>query len=237
MVNKAVCKRISSMLSLYIDNKVTYQQRAFIEDHLANCEECHKKYLYLKSLIKDLKASYKQVLELAVKKQQQKLFSIREHEKFLENVSPYVDNELEPKECFEFRKYLMKSKNAQKELKSVYILQKELRHSFEKTKVNVKNNRMSDTITKNVMNELRKDHTFWEKSVIIEHVFSQKTLKIAILSGLILLGGFEFEQMYKQSKAPSARPPVVKQQEKLLPIEKKAENIIQKTLPYKKISP
>ena len=44
MVNKDVCKRISSMLSLYIDNRVTYPQRAFIEEHLSTCKECYKKY-------------------------------------------------------------------------------------------------------------------------------------------------------------------------------------------------
>ena len=108
MSNKIICKKIASMLSLYIDNKVSLQESSFIEEHLSNCKECQKKYLYLKSLIKDLKASYKQVLELTMKKQQQKLFKIREHEKFLENISPYVDNELDAKECFEFRKYLIK---------------------------------------------------------------------------------------------------------------------------------
>lgn len=240
MVNKAVCKRISSMLSLYIDNKVTYQQRAYIEDHLANCEECQKKYLYLKSLIKDLKASYKQVLELAVKKQQQKVFSIREHEKFMENVSPYVDNELEAKECFEFRKYLMKSKNAQKELKSIYILQKHMRHSYEKTKSTAKNVKIIDTITKNVINELRNKQTFWEKSRIREYVFSQKTLKIAILSGLVLLGGFEFDQLYKQSKEPSVPIKLEssqKKQEILFPNEKKVQNFPSDTSLEEKINP
>ena len=55
MDNKTICKKIASMLSLYIDNRVTYQERAFIEEHISNCEECYKKYIYLKSLIKDLK--------------------------------------------------------------------------------------------------------------------------------------------------------------------------------------
>lgn len=194
MENKAVCRKISSMLSLYIDNRVTYQQRAFIEDHLANCKECYKKYIYLKSLIKDLKDSYKQVLELAVKKQKQRTFSIREHEKFLDNLSPYVDNELEAKECFEFRKYLMKSKNAQRELKNVYILQKEMRQSFDKTKKS-----LDTDISRKVINEIREKTTFWHSERIAEMFLSPKALKIAILSGLVLLGGYEFDQLYKQS--------------------------------------
>lgn len=134
MFNKSVCRKVSSMLSLYIDNKLSVHDYAFIDEHLSQCDECYKKYLYLKSLIKSLKDSYKQVVELAQKKQKQATFSIREHEKFLDNLSPYVDNELDAQECFEFRKYLMKSKIAQRELKNTYILQKEMRMSFDRAK-------------------------------------------------------------------------------------------------------
>ena len=134
--NKAICKKVSSMLSLYIDDKLDYQEYLFIEEHLTNCNECYKKYLYLKSLIKNLKDSYKQILELAAKKQKQKTFSIREHENFLRQISPYVDNELDAQDCFEFRKYLMKSKSAQKELKNTYIIQKEMKKAFDAPKKN-----------------------------------------------------------------------------------------------------
>ena len=220
MENKAVCRKVSSMLSLYIDNRVTYPQRAFIEDHIANCKECYTKYLYLKSLIKDLKDSYKQVLELSVKKQKQKTFNIREHEKFLENLSPYVDNELEAKECFEFRKYLMKSKNAQRELKNVYILQKELRLSFDKTKKNI-----TTDLSRRVMDTIKEKNELRYKEKIREIFLSQKTLKIAILSGLILLGGYEFDQLYKQSKTPAKQEQTMTQEEKAEHL-KKAQSLI-----------
>ena len=74
MDNKIVCKRVSSMLSLYIDNKVTEHEKAFIEAHLSVCESCYNKYVYLKSLIKSLKDSYRQIMELSQKKQEQNNF-------------------------------------------------------------------------------------------------------------------------------------------------------------------
>lgn len=206
MINKSVCKRVSSMLSLYIDNRVTYQQRAFIEDHLSICKECHTKYLYLKSLIKDLKASYKQVLELAVKKQQQKLFNIREHEKFLENISPYVDNELDSKACFDFRKYLMKSKSAQNELKNLYFIQKKIHQAYEQTKNNLNSN-----ITKNVISIIKEENKTLNKKSIADIMLSPKAVKIAILSGLIFIGGYEFEQLMHQSKTYQ-QPSITKQE-------------------------
>ena len=206
MINKSVCKRVSSMLSLYIDNRVTYQQRAFIEDHLSICKECHTKYLYLKSLIKDLKASYKQVLELAVKKQQQKLFNIREHEKFLENISPYVDNELDSKACFDFRKYLMKSKSAQNELKNLYFIQKKMHQAYEQTKNNLNSN-----ITKNVISIIKEENKTLNKKSIADIMLSPKAVKIAILSGLVFIGGYEFEQLMHQSKTYQ-QPSITKQE-------------------------
>ena len=189
MKDKAVCRKVTSMLSLYIDDKVTLQEKSFIEEHLAACDECHQKYLYLKSLIKNLKDSYKQVLELAVKKQKQVTFNIKEHEKFLNRISPYVDNELDSKECFDFRKYLMKSKSAQKELKKLYTLQKKLKNSFNETKKFA-----PKRITHNVMRKITPEKTFFE-STIIEGIFSQKTAKAAILAGLILFGAYEFKQL------------------------------------------
>ncbi len=185
MENNAICKKVSSMLSLYIDDKVTEEERYFIEEHLSECRECHKKYIYLKSLIKSLKDSYKQVMELALKKQKQESFSIREHEKFLNNLSPYVDNELSALECYEFRKYLTKSKPAQKELKNTYLLQKKLRTAFEKTSRNTDCN-----IAAKVMKEF-KQANLQKQTVLMSDFFNKRVAKIAILSGLVLLGAYE----------------------------------------------
>ena len=189
MKNKSVCRKVTAMLSLYIDNKITAAEKSFIDEHLNSCDECYKKYLYLKSLIKNLKDSYKQVLEVALKKQKQRTFSIREHEKFLQELSPYIDNELSAKECFEFRKYLIKSKPAQRELKNIYILQKELRRAFNRTK-----KEFSPSVSRSVINNLRNKHKRFE-STIIREIFTMRTAKIAILAGLILIGTYEFKQI------------------------------------------
>lgn len=187
MPNKAICRKVSSMLSLYIDNKVTYQERSFIEDHLANCNECYKKYIYLKSLIKNLKDSYKQVVEFARKKQKQTMFSIREHEKFTENLSPYVDNELSAQECFEFRKYLIKSKTAQNELKNLYIMQKEMRAAYDNTK-----KKASSEISKYVMNSIKSKEKQLFHNKFSDKVFTLKAAKVAILAGLLITLCYEY---------------------------------------------
>lgn len=187
MENKVICKKVTSMLSLYIDNNLSANEMFFVKDHIAICPACRKKYLYLKSLIKNLQDSYKQFVELSKQKQKKNNFSIKEHEKFVSQISPYIDNELNADECFEFRKYLMKSKNAQKALKNAYIIQKNMKYSFNKTK-----KLASSEITRTVIKELGNKQSIFD-SVILKQIFTTKTAKIAILAGLVLVGAYEFK--------------------------------------------
>lgn len=175
------CKKIISLLSLYVDNKVTYHERMFVEEHLAFCPECYQKYMYLKQLIYSLKDSYRKVMEMAVSRQKNETFSIREHEKFLENLSPYIDNELQQPESYEFRKYLMKSKIARKELRNTYFIQREMKDSFNKAKKKLKKD-----FSKSIAAELKKK----------THVYIHPGIyKVAILAGLMLFlaaGSYQF---------------------------------------------
>lgn len=210
MDNKTICRKISAMLSLYIDNRVTYQERAFIEEHLSNCKECYKKYIYLKSLVKDLKDSYRHILDLTRKKQQQKVFSIREHEKFLEALYPYVDNELEASECMEFRQYLVKSPNAQRQLKNVYVLQKELRNTFDKTQKS-----FNKDLTKTVIDAVKYQRERAEerkKKVFRNTVLVTRLAKVSVLLGLVCLCGYEVEELYQMHKTST-----VKEQQRIVP--------------------
>ena len=202
--NKQICKKISSMLSLYIDNRVTSQERIFIEEHLSVCENCYKKYVYLKSLIKDLKDSYKSILELSKRKQQQKIFRIREHEKFLDSLYPYIDNELDVQECIDFRNYLVKSPSAQRQLKNVYVLQKELRSAFDNTQQHFSKDLSPRVI--DAVKQQRERVEFRKRVMFKNSTFGTKFVKVAILSGLVFLGGYEIDQLYKLSKVPVSVP-------------------------------
>lgn len=177
MTEDITCKKVSALLSQYIDNKVTPQERAFIEEHIAMCPDCYKKFIYLRNLINSLKDSYKKVMEMALTRQKRTAFSIREYEKFKMNLSPYIDNELESDEGYEFRKYLMKSRIAQKELKNTYLMQKQLHNAYEKVKVS-----LDVDFSKQIVADFRQDGTSWRR---------QRFIKAAILAGLVLFGAAE----------------------------------------------
>ena len=106
----------------------------------------------------------------------------------MSQISPYVDNELMPEENFEFRKYLMKSKNAQKELKNTYIMQKHIKYAYNNTL-----KKAPTEITRNVMNKINQTNNIFE-SVILQQIFTMKTAKIAILAGLVFIGAYEYSQ-------------------------------------------
>ena len=180
MTEDITCKKVSALLSQYIDNKVTPQERTFIEEHIAMCPDCYKKFIYLRNLINSLKDSYKKVMEMALTRQKRTAFSIREYEKFKMNLSPYIDNELEGEEGYEFRKYLMKSRIAQKELKNTYLMQKHLHNSFEKVKGG-----LDVDFSKQIIADFHQEGTNWRR---------QRFIKAAILAGLVLFGAAEFAQ-------------------------------------------
>ena len=194
MDNKIVCKRVASMLSLYINNKVSEHEKIFIETHLSVCESCYNKYVYLKSLIKSLKESYRQIMELSQKRQSQSNFSIREHEKFMQNVSPYIDNELDTQECYEFRKFLTKSKTAQNELKKAYLIQKKLKSSFDKVQ-----KKATTSISRNVMKTIKM--TALNDTKFFMHNFrGVKVAQAVVLLGIILFGSYELFNLNNQAK-------------------------------------
>ena len=124
-------------------------------------------------------------MELSKQHQKENNFSIREHEFFIQNVSPYIDNELDTQECYEFRKYLTKSKTAQKELKKAYVMQKELKNSYNKVQKKA-TNAISRRVIKSIkLNFQNNSNTY------LHNFFNIKIAKVAVLLGIILVGGYE----------------------------------------------
>ena len=61
MTQGTTCKKVMSLLALYIDNKLDFETKEFVEHHLEICQECNNKYIMLKELIFELRKAYKQL--------------------------------------------------------------------------------------------------------------------------------------------------------------------------------
>lgn len=138
-MNNPLCKKVISMLSLYIENKLDDDDRLFIENHFLECSSCYQKYIEMKEIISNLHFEYEKLLNEFERIESNKMFNIREYEMFYKNISPYIDDELCYDDSIKFRKYLLKSKPARAELASAYGLKNNIKHSVAmfKDKVNI----------------------------------------------------------------------------------------------------
>lgn len=149
-----VCKKVVALLSLYIEDKLSLEEKIFIENHFEACSDCYKKYLEMKEIMVNLHFEYKKLLSEFEKIENNKTFNIREYETFYTNISPYIDDELSYDDCVKFRKYLLKSKSARGELASAYSLKNNIKKSFSSFKENTNIN-FSKKIIKKLQNENR----------------------------------------------------------------------------------
>lgn len=129
-----ICKKVASMLSLYIENKLDDEEKFFVENHFINCVSCYQKYLEMKKIVNNLHLEYKKLLDEFEKIESNQNFSIREYETFYNNISPYIDDELNYDESIQFRKYILKSKSARTELANAYKLKNNIKRSIAKLK-------------------------------------------------------------------------------------------------------
>lgn len=139
-MNNPICKQIESMLCAYIENKLTLEEKIFVENHFKSCPSCHKKYIEMRQILNNLHIEYAKLMKELKESEEKKVFRIREYETFYENISPYIDDELCYEDSINFRKYLLKSKSARSELANAYSLKNNIKNSIndfkEKTNIN-----------------------------------------------------------------------------------------------------
>ncbi len=143
------CRKISALLELYVENKLSSIEKDLVEEHLASCPDCRDKYVKMKDAIKNLRTSYEHLLQEFEEIERNKIFKVKENEIFYANISSYIDNELSYNEAVDFRKYLLKSKPARKSLEKAYSLENTLKKTFRNYSDNLRINyakKITDTL-------------------------------------------------------------------------------------------
>ena len=109
MNESITCKKVSALLSLYIDNQLPENMRNFVAKHLENCESCQKAYESLKTILVSMRNSYEKIKNDISLNSNPMNFKIKEHEIFFNNISPFLDNELDWFENNQFKEFYKKS--------------------------------------------------------------------------------------------------------------------------------
>lgn len=174
MENYLTCKKAASLLSIYIDGKLSGELKEKLELHLMKCPACFEKYKQMKNILENLKISYEKMIRDFDEIESTRIFNIREYEKFKNNISAYLDNELSSEESLDFRKFLFKSKAAREELNSYYDIQNSMKEAFQEQM-----NGIHINVSRNVINRLKRKN----------NVYSYPYQKVAIITGLVIFIG------------------------------------------------
>ncbi len=201
-MNKFVCKKVVSMLFLYIENKLDDEDRAFIENHFQYCPDCYNKYLEMKEIIKNLHFEYEKLLNEFERIESNQIFNIREYELFYKNISPYIDDELSYDDSIKFRKYLLKSKSARKELANAYGLKNNIKHSFDNFR-----DKLNINFSKKIVKKLQEENKY-----SFDSVYKRAAIVIGfMISTLILVSVYMgFSYMSESFAKNISEPQVIK---------------------------
>ena len=175
-MNKDTCKKVVSMLSLYIENKLDIEEKIFVENHFLSCTDCYNKYLEMKEIINNLHFEYEKLLSEFERIESNNMFNIREYEMFYKNISPYIDDELCYDESIKFRKYLLKSKPARAELANAYELKNSIRTSVKSFKDNININ-----FSKKIIKKLQT-----ERQDTFDNIYKRAAVVLGFMLGSLL---------------------------------------------------
>lgn len=130
---KLTCTQMDVLISFYIDGDLSKALKNQVEEHLRDCPNCRAKYDIIKSMLADLKNSFDMQEEYAPSEVSSSCTS-QQYRLFKNNLSAYIDNELDNEDNIKIKKFTINNKNARKALEDSYNIKKLMNDSFRKTK-------------------------------------------------------------------------------------------------------
>ena len=130
---KLTCAQMDVLISFYIDGDLSSSLKSQVEEHMKLCPTCRAKFDIIKSMLQDMKSNLIKEPEISQKTSQASALS-QQYRIFKNNLSAYVDNELNPEENLKIKKFAINNKSARKELESAYNIRKMMNESFNKSR-------------------------------------------------------------------------------------------------------
>ncbi len=175
------CKKILSLLSLFIEDKLDDENKFIVETHLLKCGDCYKKYIEMKNVMSNLHFEYEKLVDEFNKIDTDKTFNIKEYENFYNNISPYIDDELSYEDSLKFRKYLLSSKTARKDLSNAY----KLRNNIKQSVTGLENN-LNFNFSKKILKRLKEENNdgfdfIYKKAIIALSIIITSLIAISFI--------------------------------------------------------
>ncbi len=132
------CNQVAALINFYIDGKLNPRLKEYVNMHLAKCPACRKKIKELQKIMSRFKN-----LHSPAQKKEEELKA-----EFINNLSAYVDNELNTNENIKIKKMAISNPNARRELEAIYKFKKVVASAYEKTKNDSKFDYSKDILSK-----------------------------------------------------------------------------------------
>ena len=137
------CSQVISLLSFYEEGKLTDALKYSVEEHLKKCPKCREIYMRSQKTVNNIFDTY----------------NTKQYESFKQNLSAYVDSELDEDESLRIKKTAISNPLARKDLEDMYAFKRMLHNSFERTKNEWKND-YSKLIINKLHHEDYRDNSF-----------------------------------------------------------------------------
>ena len=149
------CSQMDVLISFYIEGDLSSALKNQVEEHMKDCATCRAKFEIIKSMIKDLKMSLdlnETTLETPKNDNYNTKVTSQQYSMFVNNLSPYLDNELNNDENIKIKKFTINNLKARKDLEENYAIRKIMNESFKKTETELRHD-----FSKNILKQLELD--------------------------------------------------------------------------------
>ena len=162
MQYQLTCEQVNALMPFYLENKLTEKLSNFVKQHLQKCPTCMQKYNAIKNALK----LNNDEITPDVNKQ---------YDNYINNLSAYIDNELNDEESLKMKKYAISNPIARKNLENIYTLKRIINLAYEKTKQEQKTD-YSKLITNQIIQEETDNYNY-----LFKKLFTSFTILISIL--------------------------------------------------------
>ena len=135
MRKELTCEQVGAIMIFYMEGKLSETLQKAVKYHLEHCTKCNEKFKELQNMIARFNQSN---CSTDVNQEIQNTFKQKHYADFHQNLSAYIDNELDERENLRFKKITVANPAARQALEEMYAFRKLLRCSFDKTKSDLK---------------------------------------------------------------------------------------------------
>ena len=139
------CNQVLALLTFFIENRLNQKLMQSVEYHLNICQNCREKYLNLRKIFNNYQDIKNKITESD--NAPELSYKDRQYTDFKENLSAYIDNELNDSENLRIRKISIANQIARQELATALSIRELLKESFQKTKDSLKSDLCYTTIS------------------------------------------------------------------------------------------